>query len=67
MDGFFINTTFKKKWKKQPEDTPLKVPLVVDGQEIYEIKRAKVGVFRGIDYPDYPFPSEHSRGGRLGE
>ncbi len=41
--------------------------VLVDGQEIYEIKRAKVGVFRGIDYPDYPFPSEHSRGGRLGE
>lgn len=41
--------------------------VLVDGQEIYEIKRAKVGVFRGIDYPDYPWPSEHSRGGRLGE
>ena len=41
--------------------------VFVDGQEIYEIKRAKVGVFRGIDYPDYPWPSEHSRGGRLGE
>ncbi|MCL7972438.1 MAG: bifunctional 3-hydroxydecanoyl-ACP dehydratase/trans-2-decenoyl-ACP isomerase [marine benthic group bacterium] len=41
--------------------------VLVDGQEIYEIKRAKVGVFRDIDYPDYPRPSQHSRGGRLGE
>ena len=41
--------------------------VLVDDQEIYEIKRAKVGVFRDIAYPDYPFPSRHSRGGRLGE
>jgi hypothetical protein len=34
---------------------------------IYEIKRAKVGVFRDIDYADYPWPSERSRGGRMGE
>ena len=39
--------------------------VLVDGQEIYEIKRAKVGVFRDIDYPDYPWPSRHSRGGRM--
>ncbi len=41
--------------------------VLVDDVEIYEIKRAKVGVFRDIDYPDYPWPSRHSRGGRLGE
>ncbi|MFC1530883.1 bifunctional 3-hydroxydecanoyl-ACP dehydratase/trans-2-decenoyl-ACP isomerase [Gemmatimonadota bacterium] len=41
--------------------------VLVDGQEIYEIKRAKVGVFRDIDYSDYPWPSPHSRGGRLEE
>lgn len=41
--------------------------VLVDDQEIYEIKRAKVGVFRDIDYPDYPRPSPRSRGGRLGE
>jgi 3-hydroxyacyl-[acyl-carrier protein] dehydratase/trans-2-decenoyl-[acyl-carrier protein] isomerase len=41
--------------------------VLVDGQEIYEIKRAKVGVFRDIDYPDYPWPSKHSRGGKLTE
>jgi len=41
--------------------------VLVDGQEIYEIKRAKVGVFRDIGYPDYPWPSQHSRGGRMEE
>ena len=39
----------------------------VDGETIYEIRRAKVGVFRKIDYPDYPWPSENSRGGRMEE
>ncbi len=39
----------------------------VDGEPIYEIKRAKVGVFRDIDYPDYPLRSRNSRGGRMGE
>ena len=41
--------------------------VLVDGQEIYEIKRAKVGVFRDIAYPDYPWPSRRSRGGRMEE
>jgi len=41
--------------------------VLVDGEAIYEIKRAKVGVFRDIDYVDYPWPSERSRGGRMGE
>ncbi|MGI9038381.1 MAG: bifunctional 3-hydroxydecanoyl-ACP dehydratase/trans-2-decenoyl-ACP isomerase [Gemmatimonadota bacterium] len=41
--------------------------VLVDGSEIYQVRRAKVGVFRGIDYPDYPFPSANSRGGRLAE
>lgn len=41
--------------------------VLVDGSEIYTIRRAKVGVFRDIDYPDYPWPSENSRGGRLAE
>jgi 3-hydroxyacyl-[acyl-carrier protein] dehydratase/trans-2-decenoyl-[acyl-carrier protein] isomerase len=41
--------------------------VLVDGVVIYEIKRAKVGVFRDIDYSDYPWPSERSRGGRMGE
>ena len=37
----------------------------VDGDVIYTIKRAKVGIFRDIDYADYPWPSERSRGGRM--
>jgi 3-hydroxyacyl-[acyl-carrier protein] dehydratase/trans-2-decenoyl-[acyl-carrier protein] isomerase len=41
--------------------------VYVDGEPIYEIKRAKVGVFRDIDYPDYPLRSPNSRGGRMGE
>ena len=39
--------------------------IAVDGDVIYTIKRAKVGIFRDIDYADYPFPSERSRGGKL--
>lgn len=39
--------------------------VLVDGDEIYRVERAKVGVFRDIDYPDYPWPSENSRGGKL--
>jgi 3-hydroxyacyl-[acyl-carrier protein] dehydratase/trans-2-decenoyl-[acyl-carrier protein] isomerase len=39
--------------------------VLVDGQEIYSISRARVGLFRGIAYPDYPLESENSRGGRL--
>ena len=41
--------------------------VLVDGEAIYQIKRAKVGVFRNIDYVDYPWPSDRSRGGRMGE
>ena len=39
--------------------------VYVDGESIYEIKRAKVGVFRDIAYPDYPWPSENATGGKL--
>jgi 3-hydroxyacyl-[acyl-carrier protein] dehydratase/trans-2-decenoyl-[acyl-carrier protein] isomerase len=39
--------------------------LRVDGDEIYTVKGARVGLFRGIDYPDYPLESENSRGGRM--
>jgi len=39
--------------------------LLVDGDPIYTIRRAKVGLFRDIAYRDYPHPSEHGRGGRL--
>jgi 3-hydroxyacyl-[acyl-carrier protein] dehydratase / trans-2-decenoyl-[acyl-carrier protein] isomerase len=41
--------------------------VLVDGAPIYEIKRAKVGLFLDIHYADYPAPSARSRGGRMGE
>ena len=39
--------------------------LFVDDEEIYSVKGARVGLFKDIDYPDYPWPSERSRGGRM--
>lgn len=39
--------------------------LFVDDQEIYTVDGARVGLFRGIDYPDYPLRSENSKGGRM--
>jgi len=39
--------------------------VLVDGDEIYKIKNAKVGLFEGIDYPDYPNVSANAKGGRL--
>jgi len=38
--------------------------VLIDDQEIYTVKGARVGLFRDIDYPDYPFESERSHGGR---
>ncbi len=35
----------------------------VDGEHIYTVKDAKVGMFRGIAYPDYPARSANSVGG----
>ena len=37
--------------------------VLVDGELIYTIKDAKVGLFHGIAYPDYPRRSENARGG----
>jgi 3-hydroxyacyl-[acyl-carrier protein] dehydratase / trans-2-decenoyl-[acyl-carrier protein] isomerase len=37
--------------------------VLVDGELIYTIKDAKVGMFRGIAYPDYPARSAKSKGG----
>jgi 3-hydroxyacyl-[acyl-carrier protein] dehydratase / trans-2-decenoyl-[acyl-carrier protein] isomerase len=37
--------------------------VLVDGEAIYTIKDAKVGLFRGIAYPDYPARSANSKGG----
>ena len=39
--------------------------LRVDESEIYTVKGARVGLFRDIDYPDYPLDSENARGGRM--
>jgi 3-hydroxyacyl-[acyl-carrier protein] dehydratase / trans-2-decenoyl-[acyl-carrier protein] isomerase len=37
--------------------------VLVDGEAIYHVKDAKVGMFRGIAYGDYPARSERSVGG----
>jgi 3-hydroxyacyl-[acyl-carrier protein] dehydratase/trans-2-decenoyl-[acyl-carrier protein] isomerase len=37
--------------------------VAVDGDVIYTIKRAKVGIFRDIAYRHYPWPTERSTGG----
>jgi len=39
--------------------------LLVDGEEIYTIRRAKTGLFRDIAYRGYPNPSSRSRGGKM--
>ena len=39
--------------------------VVVDGEPIYTVKDAKVGIFKGIRYPDYPQPSPNSKGGLM--
>ena len=39
--------------------------VLIDDEEIYTVKGARVGLFRGIDYPDYPDESENAHGGRM--
>ena len=39
--------------------------LLVDDEPIYTVKKARVGTFQGIAYPDYPLPSENSLGGQM--
>ena len=39
--------------------------VFIDDEPIYEVRKAKVGLFKDIEYPDYPMRSEKSRGGRL--
>lgn len=39
--------------------------VIVDGELIYTVKDAKVGIFTGIAYKDYPHKSENSVGGIL--
>jgi len=40
--------------------------VLVDDEPIYELKRAKSGLFRGIAYSNYPNPGPQSRGGKMG-
>jgi len=37
--------------------------VLVDGEHIYTIKEARVGLFSGIEYGDYPRPSANAVGG----
>jgi 3-hydroxyacyl-[acyl-carrier protein] dehydratase/trans-2-decenoyl-[acyl-carrier protein] isomerase len=39
--------------------------VLIDGEEIYTIRRAKTGLFRDIDYRGYPNPGSRSRGGKM--
>ncbi|MCH2169360.1 bifunctional 3-hydroxydecanoyl-ACP dehydratase/trans-2-decenoyl-ACP isomerase [Myxococcota bacterium] len=39
--------------------------LLVDDVEIYTVEKAKVGLFTGIGYHDYPNMSENASGGRM--
>lgn len=39
--------------------------VVVDGEPVYSIKDAKVGMFLGIQYPDYPHRSGNAVGGQI--
>jgi hypothetical protein len=39
--------------------------VFVDGEKIYSVADAKVGVFPNIQYADYPNPSKNSIGGIL--
>ena len=41
--------------------------ILVDGDLIGEVKGAKVGIFQGIVYPDYPKHSPNSLGGMIKE
>ena len=37
----------------------------VDGQDIYKVDGARVGLFANIQYGEYPWPGENSRGGMI--
>lgn len=39
--------------------------VLVDGDPIYSVKQARVGLFQNIQYVDYPAASALSKGGRL--
>jgi 3-hydroxyacyl-[acyl-carrier protein] dehydratase/trans-2-decenoyl-[acyl-carrier protein] isomerase len=39
--------------------------VLVDGEAIYTVEGARVGLFQGIQYNDYPWPGENDKGGRI--
>jgi 3-hydroxyacyl-[acyl-carrier protein] dehydratase/trans-2-decenoyl-[acyl-carrier protein] isomerase len=39
--------------------------VFVDDEEIYTIKDAKAGIFKDIQYNNYPHESQHAKGGKL--
>jgi len=39
--------------------------LLVDDEPIYTVKKARVGTFKGIAYPDFPLRSANSLGGQM--
>jgi 3-hydroxyacyl-[acyl-carrier protein] dehydratase/trans-2-decenoyl-[acyl-carrier protein] isomerase len=39
--------------------------VLVDGEEIYTVSGARVGLFDGIQYPEYPWPGENAKGGLI--
>ena len=39
--------------------------LFVDDEPIYSVKKARVGTFQGIGYPDYPNRSQNATGGKI--
>jgi 3-hydroxyacyl-[acyl-carrier protein] dehydratase/trans-2-decenoyl-[acyl-carrier protein] isomerase len=39
--------------------------VLVDGEAVYRVQDAKVGVFLGIRYEDYPHPSANAKGGQI--
>jgi hypothetical protein len=39
--------------------------VLVDGEEIYKVDGARVGLFQGIQYTDYSWPAENAKVGRI--
>jgi len=39
--------------------------VLVDGEEIYTVQDARVGLFQDIQYTAYPWPAENAKGGRI--
>lgn len=58
-----------RRYQTKPSDQTAVVigsgKVFVDEEQIYEIKDAKVGTFKGIKYHNYPFADPNSTGGGL--